>query len=91
MHIPAYSPVLCGVKDFDQRAVEVETKKVMAIELAPIIMGVVEVDEGMDMAAVAVAVISIVVDISILGPVRWFPISPRIESTGRVRRVNRER
>jgi hypothetical protein len=64
---PAYSPALCGVKAVDQRGVEVETKKVMAIESAPIIViPEVGVDVGIDMTSVGVADIIIVIDISML-------------------------
>lgn len=65
IQVPAYSPVLCGVKAVDHRGVEVETKKVMAIESAPIIViPEVIVDVGIDMASVGVADIIIVIDIS---------------------------
>ncbi|KAJ4372832.1 hypothetical protein N0V86_008198 [Didymella sp. IMI 355093] len=66
MQIPAYSPVLCGVKDVDQRGVEVETKKVMAIESAPIIIcDGVDVDDGIVIVPVVDDDIAIVIDISI--------------------------
>jgi hypothetical protein len=68
MHIPAYCPELCGVKFFDQRGVEVETKKIMAIESAPIVIeDAVEGDEGMVIISVAVADIAMVIDMSIPG------------------------
>ncbi|KAF2995644.1 hypothetical protein E8E13_000471 [Curvularia kusanoi] len=67
IQIPAYCPVLWGVNDFDQSGVEVDTKKVIAIVSAPII--VIEVDEvevGIDIAPVMVADIAVVIDMSIV-------------------------
>lgn len=71
MQIPAYSPVLCGVKAVDQSGVVVETKKVIAIESAPIIVisdddVEVAIELAIDMVPVVVEVISIVIDISIM-------------------------
>lgn len=55
------------MKDFDHRGVDVETKKVIAIESAPIIIeDEVAVEEAMDMVSVDVADMAIVIDISIL-------------------------
>lgn len=80
IQIPAYSPALCGVKDFDQSGVELETKKVIAIVSAPII--VIEDEEaevGIDMAPVIEADIAVVVDMSILSSLRssWLTIIQR--------------
>ena len=78
------------MKDFDQRGVEVETKKVMAIESAPIIIeDEVEVDEAMVIVSVAVADVAIVMDMSILG-CGGRPVSSRVKSTERVRRFGWE-
>ena len=92
MQIPAYSPVLCGVKEFDQRGVDVETKKVIAIESAPIIVvPEVDVDVDIDMISVVVADVVIVIDISVLNrmavaqcwrreKIRWRGMSNRCSS-----------
>ncbi|KAG9200517.1 hypothetical protein G6514_006859 [Epicoccum nigrum] len=67
IQIPAYSPALCGVNDFDQSGVELETKKVIAMVSAPIIVIEDEdVEVGIDMAPVIEADISEVIDMSIM-------------------------
>lgn len=54
------------MKDFDQRGVEVETKNVMAIDSAPIIVeDAVEVGEPMIRVSVTVADVAIGMDMSI--------------------------
>jgi len=54
------------VKDVDQSGVDVDTKKVIAIESAPIIVIEEDVDVGIDITSVLVADIAVVMDISIL-------------------------
>lgn len=67
MQMPAYSPVLLGVNEVDQRGVRVETKNVIAIDSAPIVIeDELEVDDGIVIVSVAVADIAIVIDMSIL-------------------------
>lgn len=67
------------MKDFDQRGVDVETKKVMAIESAPIIIeDEVAVEEAMDMVSVAVADMAIDIDMSMSGSRCWSLGSPRM-------------
>lgn len=61
------------MKDVDQSGVDVDTKKVIAIESAPII--VIEekvVDVGIDIASVLVADIAVFVDISMLNGLAVF-------------------
>ena len=79
------------MKDVDQRGVEVETKKVMAIESTPIIVeDAVEVGEAMVIVSVAVADVATVIDMSIQGFGGW-PVGSQAQSTGRVRRLGWER
>lgn len=67
MQIPAYSPALCGLRDVDQSGVEEDTKKVIAIECAPIIVIEGEVTGvGISVASVVVADIAMVLDISMV-------------------------
>lgn len=54
------------MKDVDQSGVDVDTKKVIAIESAPIIVIEEDVDVGIDITSVLVADIAVVMDISIL-------------------------
>jgi hypothetical protein len=70
--MPAYCPTLCGVKCDDQRGVDFDAKKTISIESMPIMdMSEVEVDMGVDVAidpvSVAMAPISVDIDISRLG------------------------
>lgn len=67
IQIPAYSPALCGVNDFDQSGVELDTKNVIAMASAPIIVIEGEEDEvGIDMSPVIEADIAVVIDMSIM-------------------------
>lgn len=56
MQIPAYCPVLCGVKAVDQRGVDVDATNVMAIDSLLIVVMSEDDDVAIDMVPVEVAI-----------------------------------